>query len=267
MVSHSTHRGTARSRRPRLDTPWHPGGRSLKSLRILSNPAAFKPFLLPTLTLWRPSPSAPSRNRGGHGAGAPLSEAEQKPARGRKSSHACDGLSHGFLFTLSRSAAEGTGEIAAELAVKFGLMTRVVGIDSNPFHIEVARESWGHIPNLRLEVATAEQLPFPSGQVDYCYSNAAWHWFDKVKAAAEMRRLLKSGGGYSLSFGCDDEPHAQDDRTIPNASSPRPDWKSGIPSLCPAPGASRPERKRVTSWSPARPGPTGRSRKRRNAPR
>lgn len=67
----------------------------------------------------------------------------------------------------------GTGEITADLAIAVSPKERVVGIDSNPHHIEVAKTTWRHISNLSFSVAEAEKLPSEDGQVDCYFSNSS----------------------------------------------------------------------------------------------
>ncbi len=42
--------------------------------------------------------------------------------------------------------------------------------------------------------AVAEALPFPAAHFDVVSAGQCWHWFDRARAAAEVRRVLKPGG-------------------------------------------------------------------------
>lgn len=43
-------------------------------------------------------------------------------------------------------------------------------------------------------VGQAERLPFGAGAFDLVTAGQCWHWFDRPRAAAEVRRVLKPGG-------------------------------------------------------------------------
>ena len=43
-------------------------------------------------------------------------------------------------------------------------------------------------------VATAEETGLPDASFDIVTAGQCWHWFDRPKAAREVRRLLKPGG-------------------------------------------------------------------------
>jgi SAM-dependent methyltransferase len=55
----------------------------------------------------------------------------------------------------------------------------------------------------------AEALPFPDASVDGAVSSDAWHWFDGPRAADELARVVRPGGGVVVSvlqLGEDDRP-------------------------------------------------------------
>jgi SAM-dependent methyltransferase len=43
-------------------------------------------------------------------------------------------------------------------------------------------------------VARAEALPFPDGSFDVVTAGQCWHWFDRHRAPAEIRRVIRAGG-------------------------------------------------------------------------
>ncbi len=88
----------------------------------------------------------------------------------------------------------GSGQVSAVLArdsLRRGVALRVIGLDYKLCHLVIGRRS-GH-QQLRV-VASAEQLPFRTGAVDWAISNLFFHHFDKSKNStilAEMRRACR----------------------------------------------------------------------------
>ena len=54
------------------------------------------------------------------------------------------------------------------------------------------------LPDIEMVDGTAEQLPFADGSFDVVVVAQAFHWFDLPVAAAEIRRVLRDGGGLGL---------------------------------------------------------------------
>jgi SAM-dependent methyltransferase len=58
----------------------------------------------------------------------------------------------------------------------------------------------------------AEELPLPAASVDGAVCSDAWHWFDGARAADELARVVRSGGGVVVCvshprwYGSDDAP-------------------------------------------------------------
>lgn len=93
--------------------------------------------------------------------------------------------------------ATGTGVLAREFA-KQG--ARVSGTDISPEQIAAARAlAKKDQLNIRFEVSPAESAPFESGSFDVITANQCWLYFDKVKAIAEVKRLLAPGGVLMVS--------------------------------------------------------------------
>lgn len=82
----------------------------------------------------------------------------------------------------------GTGISARAFAAR-GL--RVIGVDPNSSMLAQARAAGGG-PEYREGAAEATGLP--AGRADLVIAAQAFHWFDRDRAAAEIRRLLRTGG-------------------------------------------------------------------------
>lgn len=86
----------------------------------------------------------------------------------------------------------GTGSLARGFA-RGGAM--VTGLDVAPLLLEQAR-ALDRAEDLHIEyrVARAEASGYPDAQFDLVSAGQCWHWFDRPRAAAEVRRLLHPGG-------------------------------------------------------------------------
>jgi SAM-dependent methyltransferase len=85
----------------------------------------------------------------------------------------------------------GTGMLA-EVLLEGG--NRVLAIEPNAdmrAACERLRTRW---PRLEVFDATAEATGLPDGSIDMVAAGRAFHWFDKQRAPAEFRRILKPGG-------------------------------------------------------------------------
>jgi len=86
----------------------------------------------------------------------------------------------------------GTGTLARGFALRG---CRVTGIDSSGQMIEQARElsqQQGLVVDFR--VATAEDTGFSDASFDIVTAGQCWHWFDRPKAANEVKRILNPDG-------------------------------------------------------------------------
>jgi SAM-dependent methyltransferase len=69
-----------------------------------------------------------------------------------------------------------------------------------------------HIGSERALAGNAEALPLDDGSVDGAVCSDAWHWFDGARAADELARVVRPGGGvvvcvsYPLWFGSEEAP-------------------------------------------------------------
>jgi len=88
--------------------------------------------------------------------------------------------------------ATGTGYLARGLAQR-GL--RVTGIDIAPEMMDAAK-TLDAAQGLAIDyvVSKAEETGLPAGSFDLVTAACCWHWFDRIKATAEVLRLLKPGG-------------------------------------------------------------------------
>ena len=108
------------------------------------------------------------------------------------------GCAHGAELEPDRLVADigaGTGMLA-EVSLEGG--NRVLAIEPNSdmrAACERLRTRW---PQLVVIDATAEATGLPDGSIDMVAAGRAFHWFDKQRAPAEFRRILKPGGWVAL---------------------------------------------------------------------
>ena len=86
----------------------------------------------------------------------------------------------------------GTGTLARGCAERGA---RAVGLDIAPAMLRQARALAAEADlTATFCVARSEHLPFGDGAFDLVTAGQCWHWFDRPRAAAEVRRVLKPGG-------------------------------------------------------------------------
>jgi SAM-dependent methyltransferase len=61
------------------------------------------------------------------------------------------------------------------------------------------------LPSVRTVRGSAEQIPVDDASVDAVLVGQAWHWFDHVRTAAELRRIVRPGGCVALLYNTRDE--------------------------------------------------------------
>jgi SAM-dependent methyltransferase len=74
---------------------------------------------------------------------------------------------------------------------------RVVGIDVSDEMIRIARESSAAISNIEFQVASAEKLPFETGEFTHAFSmESLYYYADMAAALNEIRRVLQPRGRF-----------------------------------------------------------------------
>jgi SAM-dependent methyltransferase len=101
------------------------------------------------------------------------------------------------------------GRIVCDLAAGTGKLTRLlVPFGADLFAMEPVggmRATFRSVlPDTPLLAGTAEALPLCDASVDAVVVAQAWHWFDHDRAAAEMLRVVRSGGGVGLVWNARD---------------------------------------------------------------
>jgi SAM-dependent methyltransferase len=90
----------------------------------------------------------------------------------------------------------GTGVVARELAARGA---RAVGVDPSPSMLaEAARLAVADGLEVTWRHARAEETGLAGASADVVTSCQAWHWFDRPRAAAEARRVLRPGGAIAI---------------------------------------------------------------------
>jgi SAM-dependent methyltransferase len=91
----------------------------------------------------------------------------------------------------------GTGSLAFRLAEAGD---HVTGIDISPVAIEIASAdaSRRHLPDAHFQVMDAEHLEFADSSLDLICGSGILHHLDLDRAGAEIRRVLRPGGGLVL---------------------------------------------------------------------
>ena len=86
----------------------------------------------------------------------------------------------------------GTGSLARGFALSGA---RVIGIDPAESMLEQARRLDAKAGvKVDYRVGKAETTGLPAASFDVVSAGQCWHWFDRPRAAAEVKRLLKPGG-------------------------------------------------------------------------
>lgn len=86
---------------------------------------------------------------------------------------------------------------ATRLMAQKALEGRVVGIDVSDEMVRIARESSVTFPNVEFQVASAEKLPFETGDFTHAFSMESLYYYTDIEGALkEIRRVLRSGGRF-----------------------------------------------------------------------
>jgi len=91
----------------------------------------------------------------------------------------------------------GTGALLRLLAERLPATADLWGVDPAPAMIELGRAPLGERSNVQLEVAFAEELPYPEARFDLVVSTVSLHhWADQAAGLGEVgrdvERLLRS---------------------------------------------------------------------------
>jgi MOSC domain-containing protein YiiM/ubiquinone/menaquinone biosynthesis C-methylase UbiE len=95
--------------------------------------------------------------------------------------------------------AAGTGKLTRQLVDTGAEIVAVEPIAEMRAKLEVA------VPSATAIEGTAENIPLPNHSVDAVVVGQAFHWFDGLRAASEIRRVLKVGGALGLIWQSRDD--------------------------------------------------------------
>jgi SAM-dependent methyltransferase len=120
----------------------------------------------------------------------------------------------------------GTGTLARSLALRG---CRVTGLDpSAPLQEEAKRLDREAGVTIHYVVATAENTGLPAASFDVVTAGQCWHWFDRPRAAQEVRRLLVPSGRLVIAhFDWIPLPGNVVEATEKLIEKHNPEWKLG----------------------------------------
>ncbi|MCI1017951.1 class I SAM-dependent methyltransferase [Microbacterium sp. C5A9] len=98
----------------------------------------------------------------------------------------------------------GTGKFTELLA---GRAARVIAVEPSEPMLAVLRAK---LPDVDAHRASAEQIPLDDESVDVVTVAQAFHWFDRIRACAEIARVLAPGGTLELIWNRSDPASAWD---------------------------------------------------------
>ena len=102
----------------------------------------------------------------------------------------------------------GPGKTVVDLAAGTGKLTRLlVPTGADVVAVEPIAEMRAKIEGARAVEGTAEAMPLGDASADAVTVGQAFHWFRAEDALAEIRRVLRPGGGLALVWNVRDESH------------------------------------------------------------
>lgn len=104
----------------------------------------------------------------------------------------------------------GPGRRVLDLAAGTGKLTRqLLALGVDVVAVEPGDAMRGVLervlPEVEVLAGRAEEIPLPDASVDAVAVGQAFHWFDPEPALAEMRRVVRPGGGFALFWNQWDE--------------------------------------------------------------
>jgi MOSC domain-containing protein YiiM/SAM-dependent methyltransferase len=136
---------------------------------------------------------------------------------------------------LARELGFGPGSRVVDLGAGTGKLTKqLVATRAEVVAVEPVAEMRAKLTEVLPEVealeGTAEDLPLENHSVDAVLAAQAFHWFDSVRAASEIRRILKPSGGLGLVWQVRDASVpwvARLDEIINRADDGHPRYRTG----------------------------------------
>src|SRR5689334_21506267 len=96
--------------------------------------------------------------------------------------------------------ATGTGLVAEAIAARIGPSGHLTAVDISPGMLACAERRLSTIPNVTIQLADAQALPFASEEFDVVVCSLALMLFpDPSRSTAEIRRVLRRGGRTGIS--------------------------------------------------------------------
>ncbi|MEO1400636.1 MAG: class I SAM-dependent methyltransferase [Cyanobacteria bacterium J06635_1] len=111
-----------------------------------------------------------------------------------------------LLADLARHGGFTPGQTVADIGMGTGILTRhflengnrVYGVEPNADMRSAAVEGLQSYSNFYPLDGQAEATTLPTHSVDWVVAGQAFHWFDRIAARAEFKRILKPGGWVAL---------------------------------------------------------------------
>ena len=113
------------------------------------------------------------------------------------------GFPDSFYTWLERYGVQPAGKQLVDLGTGTGTLARgfakrgahVIGIDPSAQMLDQARDlAARESQTIEFNLASAEQTGLADQSVDIVCAGQCWHWFNRARAAAECRRILKPNG-------------------------------------------------------------------------